>query len=300
MSVDKMFYNEASAAKLGWDPSWFCAEDFDELLVNNIKAFQRDHELLPDGLCGPLTYRRARTAREASFEDDIKATSENNIVANGELIPIDWDKVVSLVDDGNLALPPNCYKTVKSRERVPTMVVTHWDVCLSALSCYKVLKKKGISSHCVIDNDGTIYQMVDPQHIGWHAGNRKVNTASIGIDFSNAYYDKYQKYYRKRGFGNRPLLVDSVVHGRKLKPHLGYYPVQIKAYKALIKCLENHYSFGLECPLDEDGNLLTKVSDAAAKAKFEGVVCHYHLTNRKIDCAGLELDKILTEVENEH
>lgn len=23
MAVDKVFYNEASAAKLGWEPSWF-------------------------------------------------------------------------------------------------------------------------------------------------------------------------------------------------------------------------------------------------------------------------------------
>ena len=179
------------------------------------------------------------------------------------------------------------------------MIVTHWDVCLSALSCYKVLKKKNISSHFAIDNDGTIYQLVDTQNIGWHAGNRRVNNASIGIDFSNAYYPKYQSFYRKRGFGDRPLLENSAVHGRTLDPHLGYYPVQIEAYKALLKCLSSHYDINLDCPLNEGGELLTEVNYDAVKGKFSGVVCHYHLTRKKKDCAGLKLDKILEELRNE-
>ncbi len=33
MAVDKVFYNEGSAAKLGWNPSWFGADDFDDDLV---------------------------------------------------------------------------------------------------------------------------------------------------------------------------------------------------------------------------------------------------------------------------
>ena len=31
--MDKNFYNESSAAKLGWDPSWFDCDEFDEDLV---------------------------------------------------------------------------------------------------------------------------------------------------------------------------------------------------------------------------------------------------------------------------
>ena len=46
----------------------------------------------------------------------------------------------------------------------------------------RVLEKRGISTHFVIDNDGTIVQLVDCNDIAWHAGNRKVNNASIGID----------------------------------------------------------------------------------------------------------------------
>ena len=31
--MDKNFYNEASAAKLGWDPSWFSEKYFDAYTI---------------------------------------------------------------------------------------------------------------------------------------------------------------------------------------------------------------------------------------------------------------------------
>ena len=289
---NKIFYNQASASKLGWDPSWFNTDAFDEDLIDNIQKFQKEHDLFADGLCGPLTYRRILTDREAAREMGHPV----GIIVNNKYIPIQWDKVVNLVDEGNLALPSRCYRSV-DKKRIPTMIVTHWDAALSAKSCYNILKRRDISSHFVIDNDGTIYQMVDIQHIAWHAGIKKVNGVSIGIDFSNAYYLKYQSYYKRKGFGNRPILDNSRVHGRKLKPHLGYYPVQIEAYKALLQCLNVHCGIELKCPLDVAGNMLCEISPDAASGKFKGVVSHYHLTNRKIDCAGLEIDEIIKQIK---
>ena len=54
--MDKNFYNEASAAKLGWDPSWFGEKYFDDKLSRAIKIFQRAIGLVADGLCGPATF----------------------------------------------------------------------------------------------------------------------------------------------------------------------------------------------------------------------------------------------------
>tara|TARA_Y100000034_G_C6902403_1_gene417677 strand:+ start:2101 stop:3012 length:912 start_codon:yes stop_codon:yes gene_type:complete len=303
--MDKDFYNSASATKLGWEPIWFDAMDFDDSLVEKIKRFQKEHDLDVDGLCGPLTYRRVVTSRQAAMELALEKYSEkiNNIdegsriICAGKGVDIAWNKVVNLVAENNLALPSSCFR-LHAEERKPTMIVTHWDAALSAKSCYNILKKRGISSHFVIDNDGTIYQMVDTQHIGWHAGNKKVNQASIGIDFSNAYYMKYQKYYEKRGFGPRPVLSDSTVHGRKLKDHLGYYPEQIAAYKALLKCLHTRYGIPLKSPITGNGVPLNAIHTMSKSGKYEGVVCHYHLTNKKIDCAGLPLEEILDEIRN--
>jgi len=176
------------------------------------------------------------------------------------------------------------------------MIVTHWDATLSAASCKRILEKRKISTHFVIDNDGTIVQLVDPQDIAWHAGIRKVNKASVGVDFSNAVYTKYNKAYAKKGFGLRPVIDGWRVHGWRPKPFLGAYPIQIEAYKALLAALHKHYDIPMECPLDDDGNLLTGIHKPSKKAKFKGVVNHYNLSKKKWDTLGLELDKILEEI----
>ena len=284
MKLHKILYNKNSARKHGWTPGWFGAVKFDSYLIERIADFQKIHELKPDGLVGPLTFRRVFTNREAF------PISDKRILCNGTMIPIEWDKVkISLLKDGT-------YKKVSSR-RKPSMAVTHWDVCLSAQSCKRVLEKRGISTHFVIDNDGTIVQLVDCNDIAWHAGIRKVNNVSIGIDFSNAYYTKYQSTYIKNGHGERPVLRDTEVHGQTLKPHLGYYPAQILAYKALLQFLNKTYGIELKCPLNTRGNLLTTVHEGSSKGLFSGVVCHYHLTKRKIDTAGLELKRIIEEIK---
>ena len=69
MTIDKNFYNQASAAKLGWDPSWFGVKYFDESLTRAIKKWQKDHRLTADGLCGPGTFRRIWTARQVDIDD---------------------------------------------------------------------------------------------------------------------------------------------------------------------------------------------------------------------------------------
>ena len=285
----KIDYNKRSAENLGWSPELFGAVRHNEELIEKITDFQKEHDLTPDGLCGPMTYARALTQREANQDTDY-------IVCNGEAVTIGWDKTINLSHENSKRLPLNCYKSVVE-DRTSTMIVTHWDAALSADSCYKILKKREISSHFVIDNDGTIYQMVDTKHVCWHAGIRSVNETSIGIDFTNAYYTKYQDWYKRRGFGERPVLQGVKMHGRTLDPFLGYYPVQIEAYKALVKGLCKHYNIKLECPLDEHGNLLSTVDDTAAEGKFEGVVGHYHLTRRKKDTAGLELKEILEDIK---
>ena len=185
----KIRYNKKSAKKYGWAPFWFAAQQFDQFLVESIKGFQRAHDLTADGLCGPETYRRAYTHLEARVnEEAITADNSSFILCDGEKIGIEWDKVrMDPIKSG-------CYKNVFSH-RTPTMVVTHWDATLSAKSCKNILEKKGISTHFVIDNDGTIVQLLDTNNIGWHAGIRSVNNTSIGIDFSNAVYEKYNKTY---------------------------------------------------------------------------------------------------------
>ena len=283
----KISYNKRMSKRLGWRPDWFGVQDFDSVLVEKIKAFQESHDLKIDGLCGETTFRRVSADREMMVEPD-----DSHIIVEGSRLKIPWDKVVSLEDSGNLALPVSCYRSKPRPD--PTQIVTHFDVCLSARSCKRVLEKRGISSHFVIDNDGTIYQMVDPAFEAWHAP--PANRRSIGIDISNAYYVKYNSTYEKRGHGLRPVLKDMRVHGVKLKECLGFYDVQIEAYKVLANSLCEFYKIPKRCPLTEEHELVRTVFPDARSGKFKGIICHYHLTKKKIDCANLDLKAVLYQM----
>ena len=285
MNWFKVRYNRRSSKRLGWDPSWLDCDEFNNELIDTIIQFQMDHDLKPDGLVGTNTYRRLCLKNEAK-QESLKGNS--SIMIDGKLKPIAWHAVKKDF------LPSKCYRTSR-RERKPHVIVTHWDVCTSADSCKRVLEKRNISTHFVIDNDGTIVQLVDTNNIAWHA--KGANNNSIGIDISNAYYPKYASTYRKKGLPPRPILNDSVVHGRKLREHLGYYPEQIQAYSVLINFLCKEYGIPLDYPKNEDGSLCTGVYNPAVKNKFEGVINHYNLTRNKIDTAGLKLDEIIDNIK---
>tara|TARA_B100000287_G_scaffold36124_2_gene33251 strand:+ start:4161 stop:5060 length:900 start_codon:yes stop_codon:yes gene_type:complete len=299
MPIDKVYYNEASAAKLGWDPTWFGHDAYDEKLVRIIKKWQKENGLTADGLCGPGTFRRIWTEREANISDYVSPNWDNDglarIVYNGKEFPIEWDKTVLWTDKGGLMAKLGNYKSMAGqRVRKPTQFVNHWDVCLSSKSCQRVLDRRGISVHFLIDNDGTIYQTMDIQHIGWHAGSSKINAKSIGVEISCAYDLKWQSWYKKNGFGERPVVTDAYVHGKKLRDHLGFYPVQIEALKALWKAIHNACDIPLETPTGAAKNAYTST---VSSGKFKGFVSHYHITKRKIDCGGLDIEKLLEDLK---
>jgi hypothetical protein len=303
MAIDKNFYNEASAVKLGWDPSWFGAEDFDDRLVAAIKKWQRKRRLTADGLCGPSTYRRVWTDRESEISghhpDRICIAHGNkNIIHNGKFYPIEWENVVLWDEPQGLGCEPGTYSSYAGKEdREPSFFVNHWDVCLSASSCARVLAKRGISVHFCIDNDGTIYQLLDTQHAAWQAGGRSWNHKSVGVEISNAYYTKYQAWYVKNGHGPRAIVEDSRCHGKSLGEHLDFYPIQLQALKALWTAINGATGIPLECPTDSNGELVTTVDSRCERGTFKGFINHYNLTKRKIDCAGLDVVTLLDEAK---
>lgn len=298
--MDKDFYNENSALKLGWDPSWFGCSDYDDDLSEAIAKYQKSKGIAADGLCGPGTFRRIYSDRMADIEDyrpESSSPGEKFIISNGNYFPIDWPKVKLFFEGGGLRLKKG-YKRHQG-ERNPSFFVCHWDVCLSSKMCHKVLEQRGISVHFAIDNDGTIYQFMDMNDIAYHAGGKTWNDRSIGVEISNGYYLKHQDWYKKNGLSERPVIKNAKVHGSKLKPFTGFYPDQINALKALVKAVNKAVGIPLRAPLDRSGNTNTNVSKKCVSGKFEGFMSHYHLKKSKIDCAGLDLKKILEEIKNE-
>jgi hypothetical protein len=151
--------------------------------------------------------------------------------------------------------------------------------------------------HFCIDNDGTIYQLLDTNHAAWHAGSKKHNHSSIGVEISNAYSLKYQSWYKKNGFGERPVISGETVHGSSMKDFTGFYNVQLEALKALWQAVHEGIGVPLKCPTDKQGKTLKAVSTSVASNRFKGFVSHYHITRRKIDCAGLDIQSMLDSMK---
>lgn len=298
--MDKDFYNESSAAKLGWTPEWFGCNEFDDDLVAAIKKWQKSLGLTADGLFGPKSYRVKLNERLAEIDDfeprvACKDKDDSYIVHAGNFIPIEWPKVVLWSEDNGLKLKDGYTPYFEPRD--VKMFVNHWDVCLDSKTCARVLANRGISVHFCIDNDGTIYQLIDTNHAAWHAGGRAWNHSSIGVEISNAYYPKYQSWYERKGYGTRPIISGEEVHGSSMKDFMGFYPIQLEALTALWKAVHKGLDIPLVAPTDENGETLKSVSRDAEKNKFSGFVSHYHLTRRKIDCAGLDIAKMLKQIK---
>ncbi len=289
--MDAEFYNEASASKLGWTPDWFGCLSFDEELTKAIKAYQKSIGLKADGLCGPGTYRRIWTDRESKMRylfEEVTEHKNTSIMYNNDYFNIDWPKVILPFMKGGLKLTKGYKKVVEQRN--PTNFVCHWDVCLNSKSCHRVLQNRGLSVHFLIDNDGTIYQLLDMNHIAYHAGGSKWNANSIGVEISNAYYPKHQKWYKKHGFGERPIWKEKKVHGSYLEPFLGFYDVQLDALKALMKAVNEATGIPLETPNS------STTSAPAVRGTYKGFISHYHLKKNKIDCAGLDLKQLIIDI----
>ncbi len=77
--------------------------------------------------------------------------------------------------------------------RRPTLVVLHYTTNETADAAIRTLTnpEREVSAHYLVSREGRIIQLVDEAHRAWHAGaaywagNRDVNSASIGIELDN-------------------------------------------------------------------------------------------------------------------
>lgn len=296
----KIFFNKASSEKLGWKPNWFNCSEFDEDLLNKIGEFQKNHGLTEDQLCGEQTYKRIYTEHEAKLSlletkcQNLPKDDKKYIICNGERVEIDWKDVSLFNEKGGLKLDSGFRGSVGTKRDVHNFVI-HWDSCLNSNSCVEVLKRRNLGVQFCVDNSGRILQLGDANLIFYHVGS--LNDCTIGVEISNAFYPKYQGWYTSHGFLQRPIVQEAIVHGEKLTNFMGFYPMQIEALKALIKAVSSYYNIPLQVPLDDKGELVTDLYQDAIDKKFRGVITHLHVDKNKIDCAGLEIDKIVNEIK---
>lgn len=279
-------FNIKSAYDNAWSPEFFGCESFDSKLTKAIKDFQRENGLTVDGLCGKKTV--ALLKKNGAYP----MNNKNYIYCGPKAVEIKWDKVIIWTEK---------YAAKKYRanydDRQPRLFINHWDAALSSASCHKILSDRGLSCHFLIDNDGTIIQCANTSHITYHAGNS--NRYSIGCEISNAYYTRYQDRYISKGYGERPIIKNAYVHGKKMRDHLGFYPVQLEALKALWVAISSYYDIPIDTPADENGNEITTLYNPAFST-YKGFVHHYQVSSNKIDCGGLDLTKLVDEINSKN
>ena len=64
----------------------------------------------------------------------------------------------------------------------------------------------------------------------------------------------------------------------------------------MVKVLSDYYNIPIQTPMLDDKQTNNGVVEDASRGRYKGIVCHYHLTRKKIDCAGLDLKSIIDEL----
>ncbi|MEO7384142.1 MAG: N-acetylmuramoyl-L-alanine amidase [Novosphingobium sp.] len=108
-----------------------------------------------------------------------------------------------------------------TRKAAISMVVLHYTGLPTVEEALARLTDGGhanpVSAHYMIDEDGTVTQMVDEAHRAWHAGaacwrgERDVNSASVGIELVNPGHEwGYREFPEEQIAALLPLLADII------------------------------------------------------------------------------------------
>jgi hypothetical protein len=92
---------------------------------------------------------------------------------------------------------PDAWKG-RARPAPPRSIVLHHTVTFSLEDTMRVLRARGLSTHYVVEPDGTIWETCDPTRVAAHAG--PWNEASIGIDIVNPLVHKHWRKAKKLGW----------------------------------------------------------------------------------------------------
>lgn len=183
-----------------------------------------------------------------------------------------------------------CVKVYPRGGRDICQIILHHDVCTSAESCIRILQKRGLGTHFVIDNDGTVVQLADPQDRVSHCRgdylkqkDKSYNWRAIGIDISNVVLPKYAGGYT---IPREQATVE--VHGQPITGLLPY-PCQVDACLALVRVLADYYQIPLTTRTTTDwrGDITPWTP---------GIWGHLHVAKGKIDPFGFPFVR-LTEAK---
>lgn len=111
------------------------------------------------------------------------------------------------------------------------VILIHTSYCVSVndsfnLNCIiKSYEKYEVAAHYIIDRDGVIHKMVNPEQVAYHGGkgklpdgNNQINSRSIGIELVNTKYT----FLTESQYGSLLNLVNFSMKSNKIKYILGH------------------------------------------------------------------------------
>jgi len=262
--------------RLGWEYPNFPSSFRSFLLA--IKKFQETTGLVADGILGPKTFGKMQEWK-AEFGQkavgDVILPEIEKPKYGGKLIIDDREHEV----DFNLVnfLEPAGFSFLERggwrlRKEDPRLIILHWTVTATAHQAFETLGRRSLSTHFIIENDGTVYQCLDPMnHIGYHA--REVNKFSIGVYLVNPVLKKHN---RKRIWKSRLMRTKKANRGTEIEIY-DYTDEQKQSLKKLLEALCQYCNirYGFQ---RSDG-----VINKEIWKRFNGILGHYHIRGTKWD-----------------
>lgn len=187
-------------------------------------------------------------------------------------------------------------------------IILHTDLTQDSAGCFRALLQRGLSTHFMIDWDGTIYQPCDVLYAAYHAN--EFNSLGIGIDVNNMmpnlvrepgappYSDKNARYAEqsKKEY-RRPRSGIMKINNGKVQSY-GYTDAQYTALIELLKVLTDQLGIPKEVPFDAKGEIVTDVLDDTS---FRGIVGHWHLSADRWDPGpGFDWGRVFYAMQGEH
>ncbi len=178
-------------------------------------------------------------------------------------------------------------------------IILHHDATWNSQACFQVLRNRGLSTHLMIEADGTIFQPADLRESTWHAGGI-FNQIGVGIDLNNVATkellvssDRGQAYQRGRG----GLFTNEINGGRLTST--GYTEAQYQSLCAVIVALHKVLpKIRLFPPLDASGEVINRKIHNAWQ--FSGWLGHMHLSADKWDPGpGFDWRRVMVGIHGE-
>jgi N-acetyl-anhydromuramyl-L-alanine amidase AmpD len=180
---------------------------------------------------------------------------------------------------------------------VVSQLVLHHDGCPNSRSCFYSMHDMprrdggcGLSSHFMIDSDGTIYQTLDVAERAYHA--RDVNEISVGVEICNLADAGRERRNLPLDYATRPTR-SVVINGRTYNA-FDFRPEQYASVIALARTLVGVFPrIKPAIPMNGKHTLLETLPVPTA---FEGIVGHLHVdaSRNKWDPGAFDWDSLLS------